>query len=59
VDGLEAFSKGLESVEDHPPGTDLSASLAQVDGLADIRTPLLGLRTAGYRIDPAAWQLVI
>jgi hypothetical protein len=59
VDGLEAFSKGLESVEDHPPGTDLSGSLAQVDGLADIRAALLGLRTAGYRIDPGAWQLVI
>jgi hypothetical protein len=56
VEGLRSFSKGLESVEDHPPGTDLSGPLTQVDGLDDVREALLGLRAAGYRIDPAAWQ---
>jgi hypothetical protein len=59
VEGLESFSKGLESVEDYAPGTDLSGPLAQVNGLADIRTALLGLRAAGYRVDPDAWQLVL
>ena len=59
VDGLERFSKGLESVEDYAPGTDLSAPLAQVNGLADIRAALLGLRAAGYRVDPSAWQLAV
>jgi hypothetical protein len=56
VEGLRSFSKGLESVEDHPPGTDLSGMLTRVDGLDDIREGLLGLRAAGYRVDPAAWQ---
>jgi hypothetical protein len=59
VDGLEAFAKGLESVEDYAPGTDLSGPLAQADGLADIRAALLGLRAAGYRVDPAAWQATV
>jgi hypothetical protein len=57
VDGLKRFSKGLESVEDYAPGTDLSGPLAQVDGLGDIRSALLGLRAAGYRVDPDAWQV--
>jgi hypothetical protein len=56
VEGLRSFSKGLESVEDHPAGTDLSGPLTQVDGLEDIREALLGLRAAGYRVDPAAWR---
>ena len=59
VEGLKSFSKGLESVEDHPPGTDLRGPLAQVDGLAEIRAALLGLRAAGYRVDAAAWQLAV
>jgi hypothetical protein len=59
VEGLRSFSKGLESVEDHPPGTDLSGPLAQAQGLDDIRAALLGLRAAGYRIDPVAWQLAV
>jgi hypothetical protein len=59
VEGLRSLSKGLESVEDHPPGTDLSGPLAQVDGLEDIREALLGLRAAGYRVDPAAWQAAV
>lgn len=59
VEGLKSFSKGLESVEDHPPGTDLRGPLAQVDGFAEIRAALLGLRAAGYRVDPAVWQLAV
>jgi hypothetical protein len=59
LEGLRSFSKGLESVEDHPPGTDLSGSLTSVDGLEDIREALLGLRAAGYRVDPAAWQATV
>jgi hypothetical protein len=59
VEGLRSLSKGLESVEDHPPGTDLSGPLAQVDGLEDIREALLGLRAAGYRVDPVAWQATV
>jgi hypothetical protein len=56
VEGLRSFSRGLESVEDHPPGTDLSGLLTRVDGLDEIREGLLGLRAAGYRVDPGAWQ---
>ena len=59
VEGLKSLSKGLESVEDYPPGTDLSGPLAQVDGLDEIRVALLGLRAAGYRVDPDAWQLAV
>jgi hypothetical protein len=59
VEGLRRFSKGLESVEDYPPGTDLSGPLAQVDGFDDIREAILGLRAAGYRIDPAAWDATV
>lgn len=59
VEGLRSFSKGLESVEDHPPGTDLSELLPGVDGVAEIRAALLGLRAAGYRVDRSAWQLVV
>jgi hypothetical protein len=59
VEGLRRFSRGLESVEDHAPGTDLSGPLAQVDGLEDIREALLGLRAAGYRVDAAAWQATV
>ncbi len=59
VEGLRSFSKGLESVEDQPPGTDLSGLLPGVDGMAEIRAALLGLRAAGYQIDPSAWQLVV
>lgn len=59
VEGLKSFSKGLESVEDYPPGTDLSEPLAQVDGLDEIRVALLGLRAADYRVDPDAWQLAV
>jgi hypothetical protein len=33
--------------------------LAQVDGLDEIRAALLGLRAAGYRVDPDAWQLAV
>jgi hypothetical protein len=59
VEGLKSFSKGLESVEDHPPGADLSGLLPGVDGMAEIRAALLGLRAAGYQVDPSAWQLVV
>jgi len=59
VEGLKSLSKGLESVEDYPPGTDLSGPLAQVDGLDEIRVALIGLRAAGYRVDPDAWQLAV
>jgi hypothetical protein len=59
VEGLRSFSKGLESVEDHPPGADLSGPLARVGGRDEIRDALVGLRAAGYRVDPDAWKLAV
>jgi hypothetical protein len=55
--GLRAFADGLEALEEQPFGSDPGAVLPVVDGLEEIRTALLALRAAGYRVDPAALRL--
>jgi hypothetical protein len=59
ADGLRAFADGLEALEEQPAGGDPAEVLPSVDGLEQIRTALLDLRAAGYRVDARAWQLTV
>jgi hypothetical protein len=59
ADGLRAFADGLEALEEQPVGSDPAGVLPSIDGLEQIRTALLDLRAAGYRVDAQAWQLSV
>ena len=59
ADGLRAFADGLEALEEQPVGADPADVLPSIEGLEQIRTALLDLRAARYRVDAQAWQLTV
>ena len=59
ANGLRAFADGLEELENVPAGSDPTVVLSSLDGLEQIRTALLELRAAGYRVDVQAWLLTL
>jgi hypothetical protein len=59
ANGLRAFADGLEELENVPAGSDPAVVLPSLDGLDQIRTALLELRAAGYRVDVQAWLLTL